>query len=64
MLALAPSTMKMVNGDAAAFRGISDLVNSLPTFWLELGRDLDRIPETIEMLLRSIPEPAKRQARS
>lgn len=54
--ALAPSTVFQLPGNAhAAFRSLVDMVRCLPTYEIELGHDLARIPATIEAFLTSAP---------
>ena len=48
MLALAPTTMLQLPGNGAAtFEALAALARSLPGWVVELGRDLERIPEVI-----------------
>lgn len=50
--ALAPSTVFQLPGNAhSAFRALVDMVRRLPTYEIELGRDLARIPTAIESFL-------------
>jgi hypothetical protein len=58
LLALAPSTMIVDGGDAGTFARISEAVNALPAYWLDVGGDIDGIPEAIENLLKIVPMPA------
>jgi hypothetical protein len=56
LLALAPSTLFQVPGNAAAvFRQLVRLVDAVPAFVLELGTDLDAIPVAIRRLLDGEP---------
>lgn len=50
--ALAPSTVFQLPGNAhGAFRALADMVRRLPTYQIELGHDLSRIPGAIQDFL-------------
>jgi hypothetical protein len=51
-IALAPTSLFVLHGDSPmGFRTIAEFVETLPTFWLELGTDTEQIPAAIERLL-------------
>ena len=53
LMALAPSTMFQLSGaDQKAFRAISRLLKQVPCYNLELGTDLEQVPDVILGLLR------------
>ncbi|MEQ8859646.1 MAG: hypothetical protein RIC56_13450 [Pseudomonadales bacterium] len=55
LMAIAPtSVMFLPRPSKAAFVRVSALVESLPTFWLELGRDVDAIPAAVSALARNL----------
>jgi hypothetical protein len=54
MLRLAPSSLRMllhVGAAAGAFDQLGRFLESVPTYWLELGRDLVEIPKRVEEIL-------------
>lgn len=57
MKAMAPSTLLTLYGESSnAFRRISEFVSAVPSFRLELGTDIDRIPRAIDDMLMSLPQ--------
>ncbi len=55
LMAIAPtSVMFLPRPSRAAFARVSALVESLPAFWLELGRDVDAIPDVVSALARNL----------
>lgn len=57
LLRLAPSSILQLPFATAvpgALQGISDLVESAPAFWLELGQDLDTIPKRVDEILQGV----------
>lgn len=57
LMAIAPtSVMFLPRPSQAAFRRVSGLVEALPCFWLELGTDVDAIPDAVEALARSLQD--------
>ena len=55
MLALAPTSVLFTpTPGAAAFELLSDLVNALPTYWLELGRDFEAVSRTVEKIVAEV----------
>jgi hypothetical protein len=53
LTALAPTTVIQLRVDQEqAFAKMSDLVRQVPSYWLEAGTELERIPDAIEALLR------------
>jgi hypothetical protein len=56
MIALAPTTMLMLYANSSmVFQRVTELVDALPAFWLDLGTDIDGIPLAVERLLESLP---------
>jgi hypothetical protein len=53
LVALAPSSLLQLGGGARAFERMSRVVTAVPSFWLELGVDLDQIAPAIRDLLAS-----------
>jgi hypothetical protein len=54
VLRLAPSSLMALphsNSGASGLDVLTEFVSSMPTFWLELGRDLPRIPMAVEKIL-------------
>ena len=53
---MAVSTLALSACDGgSALRWLGELVRRLPCFWLDLGRDLERIPDrTVEVLERGM----------
>jgi hypothetical protein len=52
LTALAPSTLLQLPGAShSSIRTMSDLVRQVPSYWLELGTDLEKIPDVIINLL-------------
>ena len=54
LLRLAPSSILMLphaGVSGGGFENMADLVASVPVYWLDLGRDLDSIPERVGELL-------------
>lgn len=55
LLALAPtSVMLLPVPTAKAFHVLAQLVEDVPVYWLKLGRDVNRIPEAVEQLVRGV----------
>ncbi|NIQ53682.1 MAG: hypothetical protein GWN71_09775 [Gammaproteobacteria bacterium] len=57
LLRLAPSTLLQLPHACATPDGLGrlgEMVETLPTFWLDLGRDMERIPERAAELLREV----------
>lgn len=55
LMAIAPtSVMFLPRPSRAAFARVSALVDSLPTFWLELGQDVEAIPDAVSGLARAL----------
>jgi hypothetical protein len=55
LVALAPSTIfQLPSGDQAAFRQIAQFVEQVPSYVLELGRDVYEIPQVISQLLAEL----------
>jgi hypothetical protein len=57
LLRLAPSSILQVpqaNTGQRSFRHLSRLVESVPTFWLELGRDMEEIPQRVSEILAEV----------
>ena len=51
LLALAPtSVMLLPVPSAKAFHMLAQLVETVPVYWLELGSDIDRIPDAVKQL--------------
>lgn len=58
LLALAPtSVMFLPSPSARALDKLAQLVERVPSFWLELGRDINQIPDVVEKLLAQVYEP-------
>lgn len=56
---LAPSSLMLLpyaGVGKTAFERLSSMVERLPTFWLELGRDLDQIPHRVGEILEKVGE--------
>jgi hypothetical protein len=52
MFALAPTTIKHLEGDSQlAYAKMRALTQSVPSYWLELGTDLQQVPQVIERFL-------------
>lgn len=54
LLRLAPSSVFLLphaRGVHAAFARLGQLLKSVPSYWLELGRDLDAIPARVDQIL-------------
>ena len=53
LLRLAPSSLVLLPhaGLGGGFETMADLIRCVPTFWLELGRDLASRPERIDEIL-------------
>ncbi|MGB5303623.1 MAG: hypothetical protein WBO43_16155 [Gemmatimonadota bacterium] len=54
VLRLAPSSLMALphsNSGAIGLEVLTEFVSSIPTFWLELGRDLPQIPMAVERIL-------------
>jgi hypothetical protein len=52
LLRLAPTSLFTAFGAGArGFESLAQLVERVPCFWLELGRDIDAIPERVEAML-------------
>lgn len=47
LLALAPSTIGLLKADAKMMSRIAGLIQKLPCYWIETGKQLDTIPATI-----------------
>lgn len=55
LFAIAPtSVMFLPRPSQKAFDRVTDLVLGLPTYWLELGRDIDGIPDAVKALIGSV----------
>lgn len=57
LLRLAPSTLLQLPHACATPDGLGrlgDMVETIPTFWLELGRDMERIPDRVARLLTEV----------
>jgi len=55
LLRLAPSSLLLlpyVQFGHAAFRNMSELVMELPTFWLDVGRDIAQLPKAVDAMYR------------
>ncbi len=51
LMAMAPtSVMLLPRPNRAAFDRLTQLVSTTPSYWLELGRDVDRIPDAVKTL--------------
>jgi hypothetical protein len=53
LLEIVPSSLldQLLRPGAQGFRRLTELVDGVPTYWLELGRDLEGIPPAVEALL-------------
>lgn len=55
LFAIAPtSIMLLPRPNRAAFERLTQLVQDTPSYWLELGRDVDRIPDAVRSLAESL----------
>jgi hypothetical protein len=57
LLRLAPSTLLQLPHACATPDGLArlgEMVETIPTFWLELGRDMERIPDRVARLLTEV----------
>lgn len=57
LLRLAPSSLMALphsNSGAVGLDVLTDFVSSVPTFWLELGRDLPQIPDAVCKILEEV----------
>lgn len=57
LLRLAPSSLMALpnsNSGAVGLDVLTDFVSSVPTFWLELGRDLPQIPDAVCEILEEV----------
>ncbi len=56
LLALAPtSVMLLPVPSARAFETLAQLVEAVPVYWLELGRDIEQIPDAVRDLADELP---------
>ena len=56
LLAIAPtSVMLLPRPNRDAFQRLARLVDTTPSFWLELGRSVDSIPDAVRSLAESLP---------
>ncbi len=57
LLAIAPtSIMSIPVPTSRAFHVLAQLVETVPTFWLELGQDIDQIPDAIKSLANVVSD--------
>ncbi|MCL7959454.1 MAG: hypothetical protein M8861_04590, partial [marine benthic group bacterium] len=57
VLRLAPSSLMALphsNSGASGLDVLTEFVSAVPTFWLELGRDLPQIPKAVESILAEV----------
>jgi hypothetical protein len=55
LMAIAPtSVMLLPRPNRAAFERLTQLVQNTPSYWLELGRNVDRIPAAVQALAESL----------
>ncbi|MEP7313398.1 MAG: hypothetical protein ABI859_12510 [Pseudomonadota bacterium] len=55
LMAIAPtSVMLLPRPNRAAFERLTQLVQTTPSYWLELGRKVDRIPDAVRQLAESL----------
>ncbi len=52
LLALGPSSIMILpGGNVRSLEKLAQLVERVPCFWLELGRDVDQIPDTVRRMV-------------
>ena len=59
LLRLAPSSMMLLpypDAMGPSFRTMSAIVETLPVYWLDLGRDLTQIPEAVSALIDEVSQ--------
>jgi hypothetical protein len=57
MLRLAPSTLRTpLHAGSTGFEQLARLIDQVPSYWLELGRDLSSIPTCVERILDAARE--------
>ena len=55
LLALGPSSvMFLSHPNARAFARLAELVEHVPSYWLELGRDVNQIPQVVRQLVTQV----------
>ncbi len=55
LFALAPtSVMFLPRPDQASFNRLSEMVQQIPAYWLDLGHEINRIPDSIRHLAREV----------
>jgi hypothetical protein len=58
LLALAPSSVMFLPGASArSLDKLGKLVECVPCYWLELGRDVDRIPDAVRRMMAAAEHP-------
>jgi hypothetical protein len=58
LLAMAPTSLMFLPGASArSLDKLSNLVERVPCYWLELGRDVDRIPDAVRRMMAAAEHP-------